>query len=130
MGLNPAVKDHKKVIEARRTLKKLTGEQVQELARNAAKAAIKALEGIVNNPVSTDQAKIAASQTLLDRGYGRPTQTNINASVNTDGKPSEIDEQELSRRVKETVTRIEALTKRKREKIEGEERPTDIRKFN
>ena len=127
-----AVKRAKKALKTveRVTKKTATLLEIQEAARKAGKYAISALEDIVRSRISTDVARISAAQTLLDRGYGRPTQTSVNATVNTDGKPTEVTQQELDRRIKETITRIEGLTKRKREKIEGEEPPADLRKYN
>jgi len=115
---------------AKRILKVSTGPEIQEEARKYGADALKCLREIVNSKLASDVAKISAAQTLLDRGYGRPTQTNINAAVGTDGKATEVTQQELDRRVAETIENIERLTKRKREKIESEERPTDIRKYN
>ncbi len=104
--------------------------EIQELARRSAPAALKALDDIINSKVASDLAKISAANALLDRGYGKALQTNVNATVNTDGSTKEIDGQELDRRVKETISKIEGLTKRKREKIQGTVRPPDLRQYN
>lgn len=118
------------VIEAKATLKTLTAPEIQDEARKAGVAAIKALRRIVKSKVASDLAIISAAQTLLDRGFGKPTQTNINASVNGDGKPSEVTEQELNKRIGEALRRVEGITKRKREKIKSPPRPADIRQFH
>lgn len=113
-----------------------TGAEIQAEARRYAVDALKALQEIVRSPISADVARISAAQTLLDRGYGRPTQTNVNATVNTDGKPQEITDQELNRRIEESLRAVEDITraagtpKRKREKIQSEDRPADIRKLH
>jgi hypothetical protein len=130
LGLTSNIKSHKKVLDARKELRTSTGPEIQAKARKYAPDAVDALGEIVKSKIATDVARISAAQTLLDRAYGRPTQTNVNATVNTDGKPPEITDKELDTRIKETLTRIEGLTKRKREKIQGEDRPTDLRKFN
>lgn len=107
--------------------------EVQEKARLSAEDAIRALVAIVNSNEANDSAKISAATILLERGYGRPTQTNINASVDNNGKPSEADGKELDERVRATLSRIERIKgapKRTREKIVSEERPSDLRKFN
>jgi hypothetical protein len=104
--------------------------EIQEMARRYAPDAIKAMGDILKSKVASDLAKISAANSMLDRGYGKATQTNINATVNTDGKPSEVDEQELSRRIAETLARVEGLTKRKREKIKSQEQPAHLRKLH
>ena len=104
--------------------------EIQELARLHGAEAIKAYAKVLKSNVSSDLAKIAASNALLDRGYGKALQTSVNATVNTDGATKEIDGEELDRRVKETVERIERITKRKREKIKSPEQPVDLRKLN
>jgi len=104
--------------------------EIQELARLSGSAAIKAYSEILESKVASDLAKIAAANALLDRGYGKALQTNVNATVNTDGSTKEVDGDELDRRVKETIERVERLTKRKREKIQSEERPANLRKLN
>ena len=104
--------------------------EIQEMARRYAPDAIKAMGEILRSKVASDLAKISAANSMLDRGYGKAMQTNINATVNTDGKPSEIDEQELNRRISETIQRVEGITKRKREKIKSEDGPTDVRKLH
>lgn len=132
----PAIKDLATAREKRmlkvtnRVMKVVSGPELQEKARRAGNDAVKALWDIVRNPISTDAAKISAAQTLLDRGYGRPTQTTPNPQVNPDGKPKEISDKELDERITQTITRIEKLEGRKREKIASEVRPADIRKYN
>jgi len=124
-------KQHVPILKARKALKRAaTAPEVQEEARKAGVDAIKCLKEIVNSKMATDVAKISAAQTLLDRGYGRPTQTNVNATVNTDGKPSEVTESELSRRIAETITRVEGLTRRKRETLKSEDPAPDVRKLH
>ena len=125
------------VKRSRKALKKIdkiaktaTAAEIQERARKAGIYAIKAMEEIVKNPISTDVARISAANTLLDRGYGKAVQATVNTQVNPDGAPTEISQQELDRRIKETITRIEGLTTRKRETLKSEERPVDIRKLN
>lgn len=131
-------RSHKQVLDARRLLRRsrLTVAEIQEKARQYGIDALKALREVIEKPTASDLAKISAAQTLLDRGYGRPTQTNLNTTVNTDGSPPEITDKELNRRIEETLRATEALTrvagppKRKREKIESEEGPADIRKLH
>ena len=47
---------------------------VQELARQKSPDAIKTLVGIMNNEKAPPAARVAAANSLLDRGYGKPAQ--------------------------------------------------------
>lgn len=132
--VEPCCKEYTKLKKARKRLRLVDNTAdapaVQAEARKFGIDAIHALNEIIANKLSSDVARISAAQTLLDRAYGRPTQTNVNATVNTDGAPSEVTEAELNRRIAKTLTRVESLTKRKREKIKSEEGPVDLRKLH
>src|SRR5262249_44537872 len=54
--------------------------EVKELARQHMPAAIEALASIMNNPNTSDAARVSAACALLDRGYGKPQQ-HIDAEV-------------------------------------------------
>lgn len=108
----------------------LDARAIQEMARKHAPDAIKAMAEIVKSKVASDLAKISASNALLDRGYGKALQTSVNATVNTDGSAKEIDGEELDRRVKEVLGRVERITNRKREKIKSPEQPANIRQLH
>ncbi len=56
----------------RPTSKKRTA---QALARKHAREAIDALVEVVNSPNQPGQVRIAAATALLDRGYGKPSET-------------------------------------------------------
>lgn len=104
--------------------------EIQEIARMYAKDAIEALGEMLTSETVADTAKIAAANTVFDRAFGKPMQTNLNASLNPDGKPNEIDGRELDKRIAETIQRVDSITKRTREKIVSPERPVDLRKLN
>lgn len=104
--------------------------EIQEIARRMVPDALDALGKIVKSEVSSDMAKIAAYHALADRGYGRPTQTNINANIDADAKPNVVDGNELDKRITETLQRIESITSRERETLDSQERPADLRKLN
>lgn len=111
---------------ARAVLKKAADlPEVQEEARGLAREAIKTLGSILKNKLASDQCKIAAATALLERGYGKATQTNIN--VNGDGKNSEVNDAELNRRINSTLERVERIAGRTREKIKSPPRSPDIR---
>ncbi len=115
---------------ARRALKGATQAEVQERARLHALEAIDALAEIVRAKESNATAKIGATSLLFERAYFKPTRTIINANVNADGAPREITGDELDKRIRETIARVEGVGKRKREKIISEERPADLRKLH
>ena len=104
--------------------------EIKEMAAKCVPDAIRALHEIIKSEVSSDMAKIAAANSVWDRGYGRPTQTSINATVDADAKPNQIDDRELDRRVGAALERIENITARTREKITVPERSADLRKLN
>jgi hypothetical protein len=58
-----------RTIEARRIVA-----DVKALARECAPEAIETLKAIMMDAKTPPAARISAAQTLLDRGYGRPTQ--------------------------------------------------------
>lgn len=104
--------------------------EIKEMAAKCVPDAIQALHEIIKSDVSSDMAKIAASNAVWDRGYGRATQTNVTATLDLDAKPNEISDAELDRRVGEALERVESITKRTREKIIVQERSSDLRKLN
>jgi hypothetical protein len=53
---------------------KVVGE-VQTLARECTQQAIETLKDIMHNNKAPAAARVAAANSLLDRGYGRPSQT-------------------------------------------------------
>jgi Family of unknown function (DUF5681) len=48
---------------------------VQKVARAHSADAIKTLSDVMNNPKTPAAARISAASALLDRGYGKPSQT-------------------------------------------------------
>lgn len=124
------IKDKDTVRAAKHILKQDKSSDIQRQARKYSPDALRALRDVLRSKMSTDLAKISAATALLDRGFGRPSQTNINAAVNTDGPPSKIEEIELNRRITDCLERIEGATRRTREKIKSPKRPVDIRQYN
>ena len=119
-----------KAQQAKKILRDADPRVAQDRARRSAEAALKVLEEVMNSAESSDQARISAANIILERGYGKPTQTNLNMSADADGTPREIDGAELDRRIVDTLERIERDTTRKREKIESEDRPVNLRELN
>lgn len=104
--------------------------ELMERARQLADKAMQVYEDIMDSDTAADTAKIAAANAVIDRGFGKATQTNVTAQVNADGKPSEIDDRELAARIEDAVERVRRVTTRAEQEAAGAERPADIRKFN
>src|SRR5262249_1897615 len=58
---------------------------IASLARSYARTAIKTLAGIMMEPNSPPMARIAAAKVLLDRGWGKCSETH---NINLDGETS------------------------------------------
>jgi len=57
---------------------------IRSLARSHTESALKVLAGIMNEPEAPHAARVAAANSLLDRGWGKPTQP---VSGDPDGAP-------------------------------------------
>lgn len=51
-----------------------TPTEIRSLARQHTERALQVLVGIATNDQSNDSARVAAANSLLDRGWGKPTQ--------------------------------------------------------
>lgn len=76
-----------------------TPAEIGSLAREACPKAINTLRGIMNSKKASEGARIQASNSLLDRGLGKPAQ-----ALTVAGDPSQpltlaLDESELVRRL-------------------------------
>ncbi len=58
-----------------------TPTEISSLARAHTESAITTLARIMNNPKSQDAAKVAAANSLLDRGWGKAVQRNENETT-------------------------------------------------
>jgi hypothetical protein len=107
----------------------LEAHELQQLARENATAAMRTLIEITRNKRAPEATRIAASQVILDRGYGKASQTSITANV-TNGKTAEIDSRELDKRIGQALKRVEDLTNRTPKAGISKKRPSDLRKYN
>jgi hypothetical protein len=113
--------------------KAMESRKLTEICRETAEEVMDVVKTILHSDTSADTAKLTAAQMILDRAYGKATQTQVNAQVNADGKTTEIDDSELQRRISdalEAVNRVAASGTRKTEEGSGEKRPLNLRKFN
>lgn len=115
----------------------LEAREMQNISRKAAPDALRSLHDIILSSTATDVAKISAASVLLDRAYGKASQTNINANLDVDGKPANVTEKELTQRIEEALARVNKLTAGAAEPGPGtkkpapsEERPKNLRRLN
>jgi len=104
----------------------LEAHELQQLARENATLAMQTLIEISSNHRAPEATRIAASAVILDRAYGKASQTSITASVTND-KKKDLDGTELDKRIKAALKRAEELTNRAPKEGKSEERPADIR---
>lgn len=78
--------------------KSKVGADIRELAQQYSTDAITALVSILNNQDSPAAARVAAANTLLDRGYGKPHQS-IEATVTA--AITDLTDAELDKRIAE-----------------------------
>ena len=77
---------------------------IASLARSYARTAIKTLAGIMMEPNSPPMARIAAAKVLLDRGWGKCSETH---NINLDGETSLLKVVNVIVHVHETREQIE-----------------------
>ena len=90
---------------------------IREIARAHTGEAIETLVKVMNKPEASASAQVAAAVALLDRGWGRPSQT-INASIESNNQ-GDIDaslEREMSEIIK--MSRSQSKPENARETVE------------
>lgn len=107
----------------------LEAHEVQQIARENASLAMKTLSEIAGNKRSPESSRIAASTVILDRAYGKASQTSITANI-TNGKESDIDSTELDKRIRQTLKRVEALTNQNPKVRVRKKLASELRKMN
>ena len=103
--------------------------EIQEYARKNAFAAMEKATEIVANS-DNETTVLSAVQIVLERAYGKASQTNINANVNGDGKTTEISAKELDARIAKALQRVEELSRGKKQAPAGKDRLVDLRKLD
>lgn len=103
--------------------------EIQDTARRHAAAAMTRLATIMETSVN-EAASIAAATVILDRAYGKANQTNINATVDANGKATEVSSKELDTRIEQALKRVEAITGRAPKAPPSKDEPTDVRKLD
>ncbi len=104
--------------------------EIQEIARMAAGDAMECLKNIITDGESRTSDKLTAISLLLDRAYGKATQTNVNANVDANGKEADVSTAELQRRIDTALNRIEAVTGGTGQAGTSEDRSVDLREHD
>ena len=131
LALRPQAMERKRVRLAvtKHKLRALEAHELQLIARESAENAMATLKEICKNKRAPEATRIAASAVILDRGYGKASQTSITANV-TNGKARNITADELNRQTTAALKQVEKLTKQTPKERASAERPTDLRKYN
>jgi hypothetical protein len=103
--------------------------EIQELARKGAKAVMERLQ-LIAEQSPNETAAISAGLVILDRGYGKATQTNVNATLDANGKATDISGKELDARIQKVVERLEGITGRAPKAPKSEDKSVDLRKLD
>ncbi len=125
-----AFKEDRSFERKRARLKESAAKEAADIQLEARRHTADILDEMVEIALSetaVESAKIQAAHFVYDRAYGKAAQTNINANVNANGKPSEITGSTLAKRIEATLKRIEELTRGGATPPASEERPADIR---
>jgi hypothetical protein len=128
-ALRPEAMKRTRLTISKTKLRALEAHELQKIAREAAEDAMRTLKEICKNKRAPEATRIAASAVILDRGYGKASQTSITANV-TNGKARDITSDELDRRTTAALKRVEELTNRTPKTGASTARPTDLRKYN
>jgi hypothetical protein len=110
-------------------MRALEAHELQKIARESAEDAMSTLKEICKNKRAPEATRIAASSVILDRGYGKASQTSITANV-SNGKARDITAEELDKRTTAALQRVEELTNRAPKERKSTERPAHLHKLN
>ena len=129
------VPDNQKRLQAKRKRIRLhttivkEAREIQDIARTHATAVVQKLAEIVETS-GNEAAVIAASQVLLDRAYGKASQTHINANIDTNGKATDVSQKELDARIEKALKRVEDITGRAPKAPESQKPSSDVREHD
>jgi hypothetical protein len=129
LSLRPKAMQRTRLFVTKNKLRALEAHELQKIARESAEDAMATLKEICKNRRAPEATRIAASAVILDRGYGKASQTSITANV-TNGKARDITAEELDRRTTAALNRVEELTNRAPKAGKSTEGPADIHKLN
>jgi hypothetical protein len=121
-------KSKRKRLKLRETVAK-EAREIQELARKNAQAAMIRVAQIAQTSPN-ETAALAASALLFERAYGKASQVNINASLDANGKATDVSQKELDTRIEKALERIDSLTRGAPKAPAREEPLIDLRKLD
>lgn len=107
----------------------LEAHELQQIARENATLAMSTLVEISGNKRAPEATRIAASSVILDRAYGKASQTSITASIGN-GKTSDLSAEELDKRVASALKRVEDITNRTGKARTSKDKPSNLRKYH
>jgi hypothetical protein len=102
--------------------------EIQDMARQSAAQAMEVARQIMVDPLERASDRMAAASFITERAYGKATQTNVNAQVDTNGTKKEIGPEELDRRIEKALRGVEELTGRASKPKAGPQRSVNVRK--
>jgi hypothetical protein len=102
---------------------------IRSLARAHTETAIKTLAGIMREKKAPPAARVAAANSLLDRGWGKAVQP-VDATINSERSLNEISSSELDERIAAALSRVESLAGGAAGQDSGEEQSSDVRQLN
>lgn len=116
--------------EKRKESLKKEARNIQDIAREYSEAAMEVFVEVMTDKNAAPAARLEAAEKVISRGYGKPVATTINQNLNTDVKPSNVDDTTLDLRITEALTRVERLTSREAKEATSSDRPSDLFKYN
>lgn len=102
--------------------------EVQEMARRSAAQAMEIARAIMADPLERASDRLAAVNFITERAYGKATQTNVNAQVDTNGDKKAVSAKELDQRIEKAIRGVEELTGRAGKPNPSPDRSTHVRK--
>lgn len=123
------IEEDKTMVAERRKSIALEYKDMQDIARRHVEEVMEAFINILRDPDASPAVKVSAGNAILDRAHGKAATTNLNINANADSKPADLSDAELSKRIERNLSALEGQ-RGTSEETEGEERPTDIRKYN
>ena len=124
-----ALREDRKFVREKAGLRELVAKEAADIQLEARRHTADILDKMIDiatSETAVESARIQAAHIVFDRAYGKAAQTNINANVNANGKPSEITGSALAKRIEATLRRVEELTSGGTAPPPSEERSADL----
>ena len=102
---------------------------IRSLARTHTETALRTLTSIMTIEDAPPAARVAAANSLLDRGWGKAVQP-VDATINDERKLNDLSSTELDARIAAALRRVESLASGAAGQASSEERSSDVRQLN